>query len=166
MFSTLYNFFCFLFNLFWIILWIIKLAWKLVLVVYFFYGVLNIIFLIHKLCKYLEEEKHRELLSKPPSISTNGELIRENTFERIYSFNDTVSIYSENSSRRSSEEFVVTSWDQSNQVREKSILISMAIFKNIYRIQIVKMMDIFQHTGHKILKYSTKILQVWTVYVV
>ena len=125
MFSTLYNFFCFLFYLFWIILWIIKLAWKLVLVVYFFYGVLNIIFLIHKLCKYLEEEKHRELLSKPPSISTNAELIHENTFESIYSFNDTISIYSEHSSRRSSEEFVVTSWDQSNQVREKSI------FKNL-----------------------------------
>ena len=117
MFSSLYNFFWVLFNLFWIILWIIKLAWKLVLVIYFFYGVLNIIFLIHKLCKYLAEEKNREMLSKNPSISTNVELIRENSFEKIFSFNDTVSVYSEYSSRRSSEEFVVTSWDQSNQVR-------------------------------------------------
>ena len=150
MFSTLYNFFCVLFNLFWIILWIIKLAWKLVLVVYFFYGVLNIIFLIHKLCKYLEEEKHRELLSKPPSISTNAELIQENTFERIYSFNDTISIYSENSSRRSSEEFVVTSWDQSNQVRiERNLFWKIWWLFYIYRIQIMKMMDIYQHTGHK-----------------
>ena len=121
MFSTLYNFFCALFYLFWIILWIIKLAWKLVLVIYFFYGVLNIIFLFHKLCKYLEEVRDREMLPKPPRIVTNAELIRENSFERIYSFNDTISIYSENSSRRSSEEFVVTSWDQSNQVREGEI---------------------------------------------
>ena len=121
MFSTLYNFFCVLFNLFWIILWIIKLAWKLVLVIYFFYGVLNIIFLFHKLCKYLEEVRDCEMLSKPPRIATNTEVIRENSFERIYTFNDTVSIYSENSSRRSSEEFVVTSWDQSYQVREGDI---------------------------------------------
>ena len=123
MFSSLYNFFRILFNLFWIILWIIKLAWKLVLVIYFFYGVLSIIFLIHKLCKYLEEEKHREMLVKPPSFSTNTESIRDNSFERIYSFNDTVSIYSGNSSRRSSdsEQFVVTSWDQGNQVRELCI---------------------------------------------
>ena len=123
MFSTLYNFFRILFNTFWIILWIIKLAKKLVLVIYFFYGVLNIIFLIHKLCKYLEEEKHREMLLKSSSFSTNTELIRDNSFERIYSFNDTVSIYSENSSQRSSvgEEFVVTSWDRGNQVRELCI---------------------------------------------
>ena len=93
----------------------------MVLVIYFFYGVLNIIFLFHKLCKYLEEVRDREMLPKPPRIVTNAELIRENSFERIYSFNDTISIYSENSSRRSSEEFVVTSWDQSNQVREGDI---------------------------------------------
>ena len=134
MFSTLYNFFRILFNLFWIILWIIKLAWKLVLVIYFFYGVLNIIFLIHKLCKYLEEEKHREMLLKSSGFSTNTELIRDKSFERIYSFNDTVSVYSENSSQRSSdsEEFVVTSWDQGNQVRELCVHWQIYIFVLFY----------------------------------
>ena len=137
MFSTLYNFFWALFKLFWVILWILKLAWKLALAVCFFYGVLNIIFLIHKLCKYLEKEKHREMLKRHLSISINTEVMRENS----YSYTDNVSLYSVNSSRRSSEEFVVTSWDSHYQVRV------FFIFENIcIRIN---MNDSFQNSDHE-----------------
>ena len=124
MFSTLYNIIWLLFNLVWFALWTLKVIWKLGLIVYFCYGALNLTFLIHKLCKYVAEEhqKHRNhhnhhLYSEKHDNhhrSSDHAMVRDTPSHG--SLLDTASIYSDFSSRRSSEEFVVTSWD-SCQVR-------------------------------------------------
>ena len=107
MFSTLYNIFWFLIYLISILLWIIKLGWKLLLIICFIYGLLNLVFLMHRLCKYVAK-KHKEEAKVANHSHSQNVIILDQNFETYNSFGES---NSEFSSRRSSQDFVVTSWD-------------------------------------------------------
>ena len=137
MFSTLYNIIWLLFNLVWFALWTLKVIWKLGLIVYFCYGALNLVFLIHKLCKYVAEEHHNQRSQLRYSEKhDNHHRSSDHTMERDTpsqgSLLDTASVYSDFSSRRSSEEFVVTSWD-SCQVRTHEQTLKYLFIIQVYR---------------------------------
>ena len=79
------------------------------MVISFIYGGLKLVLLVHKLCKHLLEQ-HQLAKTTQSYIKLNPSLQTYN------SFNDTNSDFENNSSRRSSDSFVVTSW-QSLQVK-------------------------------------------------
>ena len=107
MFSTLNNIFWILINLISILLWIVKLSWKLLIIICFIYGLLNLVFLMHRLCKYIAR-KHQEEAKVANHSQSQNVIILDQTFESYNSFGES---NSEFSSRRSSQDFVVTSWD-------------------------------------------------------
>ena len=137
MFSTLYNIIWLLFNLVWFALWTLKVIWKLGLIVYFCYGALNLVFLIHKLCKYVAEEHHNQrsqlrYSEKHDNHHRSSDQAMERDTPGQGSLLDTASVYSDFSSRRSSEEFVVTSWD-SCQVRTHEQTLKYLFIIQVYR---------------------------------
>ena len=119
MFSALSKIFWLLFTLLKLAFWILKLAWYLVLLLSFCYGLLNLVIFIHKLCKYISEQHHQS-----KSKTTKSYINVQRTLTTYQSFDESNSVCSgiSNSSRRSSDGFVVTSWEsiQVINVKQKS----------------------------------------------
>ena len=106
MFNTIYNLFSFVFNIFKLVIWILKISWKLIILLTFLHWFYFCLLKIHKTCKFILNFKKKKDKKKNQVIQNVQHSVHESsfnysTYEDDIHPDDSVSVVSSNSSKDS-----------------------------------------------------------------